>query len=186
MSEKSLREINKEQEKKDLPPFANPRNAAAGSIRQLDPKIAASRKLDSFMYDVAATSEELPATQQEELEYLRELGFKVNRHFRLVKKLDEIITYWKEWGKKNKKEGYWVDGVVVKVDERHLQERLGYTGKAPRFAIAFKFPAEQVTTVVEDIVLQVGRTGVLTPVAAFAARFCRGFYSFARNTPQRG
>ena len=165
MSEDDLKRINKEREKEGEPPFANPRNAAAGSIRQLDPKIAASRKLDTFMYDVAETTDPLPDTQAEELEYLRGLGLKVNRHFTLAKNIDDIVRYYKLWERKGRKQGYWVDGVVIKVNERNLQERLGYTGKAPRFAIAWKFPAEQVTTIVEDIVLQIGRTGVLTPVA---------------------
>ena len=165
MSEKTLQKVNLERKKHDEEPFVNPRNAAAGSIRQLDPAIAASRKLDTFIYDVAQTSEPLPDTQQQELEYLRELGFKVNPHFRLVRSAGEILAYWKEWQKKSKAQGYWIDGVVIKVNRRDLQNSLGYTGKAPRFAVAFKFPAEQVTTIVEDIVLQVGRTGVLTPVA---------------------
>lgn len=165
MSEEGLKTINHEREKQGEPLFANPRNAAAGSIRQLDPKVAASRGLDTFMYDVAQTSEELPATQAEELAYIRELGFKVNPHFRLGKTIEDAVAYWEEWKQKNKSQGYWLDGIVVKVNEREYQEALGYTGKAPRFAVAFKFPAEQVTTVVEDIVLQVGRTGVLTPVA---------------------
>jgi DNA ligase (NAD+) len=165
MGEEALAAANKSRAEQGEPLFANPRNAAAGSLRQLDPKIAASRKLDSFIYDVAQTEEELPKTQHEELQYLRELGFKVNPHYRHVRTIDEVIAYWDEWKLKSKSQGYWIDGVVVKVDEREEQERLGYTGKAPRFAIAFKFPAEQVTTVVEDIVLQVGRTGVLTPVA---------------------
>jgi len=165
MSEEALEKTNTEREKNGEPLFANPRNAAAGSIRQLDPKIAATRGLDTFIYDVASTSEELPDTQEEELKYLQELGFKVNKHWKLAKNIDEVVSYWKTWGKKNKSQGYWIDGVVVKVNNRTYQEQLGYTGKAPRFAVAFKFKAEQVTTVVEDIVLQVGRTGVLTPVA---------------------
>ncbi len=165
MSEGALKAVNTEREKEGEPLFANPRNAAAGSIRQLDPKVAASRKLDTFIYDVAETNEDLPETQKEELEYLRELGFKVNPHWRLVKDIEEAVEYWNEWKQKNKAQGYWIDGIVIKVNSREYQEALGYTGKAPRFAIAFKFPAEQVTTVVEDIVLQVGRTGVLTPVA---------------------
>jgi len=165
MSEQALKKVNEAQEKAGKPVFANPRNAAAGSVRQLDPKIAASRKLDCFIYDVAQTQEALPQSQHEELEYLRELGFKVNPHWRQVYTIEEVITYWEEWQEKSKTQGYWIDGVVVKVDDRASQEKLGYTGKAPRFAVAFKFPAQQVTTVVEDIVLQVGRTGVLTPVA---------------------
>ncbi len=106
-----------------------------------------------------------PNTQYEELEYLRELGFKVNPHFAKANSIDEVISYWKKWQKEMPKEDYLADGMVVKVNERKLQEKLGYTGKAPRFGIAFKFPAEQVTTVVEGIVFQVGRTGVVTPVA---------------------
>lgn len=165
MSEKNLESLNKRREKLGEQVFANPRNAAAGSIRQLDPKIAAERKLDVFIYDVAKTSEGMPETQEEELQYLQNIGFKVNPHFKAVKDIDGVISFWEEWKRKSKGQGYWIDGVVVKVNEHSLQERLGYTGKGPRFAIAFKFPAEQVTTVVEDIAFQVGRTGVVTPVA---------------------
>ena len=165
MSGSTLERINKEQKKLGKPLFMNPRNAAAGTIRQLDPKVAAARKLDSFIYDIARSAEAVPATQYEELQYLRALGFKVNPHFARVQSVKEIVSYWKGWQTKSKQQDYWIDGVVVKVNERVFQERLGYTGKAPRFATAFKFPAEQVTTVVERIELQVGRTGVLTPVA---------------------
>lgn len=162
---KELGRINREREKKGKPLFANPRNAAAGSIRQLDPSIAALRRLDTFMYELASTSEEYPKDQIGELDYLRELGFKVNPHFKVCNDSDAIVAYWEAWKEKGRKQDYWIDGVVVKVNEKKYEEALGYTGKGPRFAIAFKFPAEQVTTVVEDIVLQVGRTGVLTPVA---------------------
>lgn len=168
MSAKNLEELNKQQEKLGKPLYANPRNVAAGSIRQLDPKIAASRKLDAFIYDLARTSEQFPPTQFEELEYLRELGFKVNPHRILAKNIDEVIAFWEEWKGKGRHQEYWIDGIVVKVNEKKYEDALGYTGKAPRFAIAFKFPAEQVTTVVEDIVFQVGRTGVVTPVAHLA------------------
>ena len=164
MSEQALERVNAERAKAGEPLFANPRNAAAGSMRQLDPKVAAARGLDVFIYDVAQTSEALH-TQAEELEYLKKLGFKVNTHYKLFDSMDGVISYWNKWQTKNKSQGYWIDGVVVKVNSLAQQTALGYTGKAPRFAIAFKFPAEQVTTVVEDIVLQVGRTGVLTPVA---------------------
>lgn len=165
MSSKNLELINKERAKKGLPLFANPRNVAAGSIRQLDPALTAARKLDVFTYDVAKTSEKIPQTQAEELEYLRELGFKVNPHRELVHDVEGAVAYWEKWKAKGRHQEYWIDGVVVKVNEREYQEALGYTGKAPRYAIAFKFPAEQVTTILEDIVLQVGRTGVITPVA---------------------
>jgi DNA ligase (NAD+) len=165
MSEKNLAALNKVQKTAGKPPFANPRNVAAGSIRQLDPKIAAGRNLDVFIYDVDRTSETFPLTQHEELEYLRELGFKVNPHHLLAGNIDQCIEFWNEWKKKGRRQEYWIDGIVVKINERAYEQELGYTGKAPRFAIAFKFPAEQVTTVVEDIVFQVGRTGVVTPVA---------------------
>ncbi len=165
LPKKELVRINKERAKSGDPVFANPRNAAAGSIRQLDPRIAAARHLDSFVYDLVKSSGSLPKAQLEELSRLQELGFKVNKHFKLCGNIEEVIHYWKTWEKKKDKEDYWIDGVVVKVNERRSQELLGFTGKAPRFAIAFKFAAEQVTTVVERIVIQIGRTGKLTPVA---------------------
>lgn len=165
MSATEFKRINKEREKSGEELYANPRNVAAGSIRQLDPKITASRKLDSFIYDIAYNKEGRPATQIEELELLRKLGFKTNKHFKLCKNIDEVINYWKSWEKNKTKEDYWIDGIVVKVNERQYQDILGYTGKAPRYAIAFKFPAEQATTIVEDIAIQVGRMGTLTPVA---------------------
>lgn len=157
--------LNKEQKKKGEALYANPRNTAAGAIRQLDPRIVASRRLDVFAYDLDQSSEVLPTTQSGELQLLKEYGFKVNNHFEEVSTIEGVVRYWKKWQEKSKKEDYWVDGVVVKVNERKFQEALGYTGKAPRFGIAFKFAAEQVTTTVEDIILQVGRTGVITPVA---------------------
>lgn len=165
MSKKEFEKLNVLQKKKSEQLFANPRNIAAGSIRQLDPKISASRKLDSFIYDLAWANFPLPKTQFEELKKLSELGFRVNKNFKFCKNIDEVISFWKEWQKKREREDYWVDGIVVKLNNREWQETLGYTGKAPRFAIAFKFPAEQATTIVENIKIQVGRTGVLTPVA---------------------
>jgi DNA ligase (NAD+) len=164
MAKSRLALLNKARTKADEEPFANPRNLAAGSIRQLDPKIAAERKLQTFIYYIARC-DTLPATQFASLEFLRELGFKVNPYFKHCKDIEEVIGYWREWQKKMPREDYLADGVVVKVDEREYQDALGYTGKAPRWGIAFKFPAEQVTTVLEDIVFQVGRTGVVTPVA---------------------
>ncbi len=165
MRKSTLKEINRERKKRGEEPFANPRNVAAGSLRQLDSTITASRKLEVFMYDIARGGLNTPREQWKELTYLRELGFKVNPHFQHINEIREAISYWEAWREKSKKEDYLIDGIVVKVNEKELQERLGYTGKAPRYAVAFKFPAEQVTTVVEDIQIQVGRTGVLTPVA---------------------
>jgi len=164
MSKKNFEKLNALRRAEGETLFANPRNVAAGSIRQLDPQMTAKRKLDMFVYDIAQTYI-IPQTQIDELALLKEYGFKVNKYFELCKTIDAVVAYWKLWQKQSKKEDYWIDGVVVKVNERAYQEVLGYTGKAPRFAIAFKFPAEQVTTVVEDILLQVGRTGVITPVA---------------------
>ncbi|MES2436588.1 MAG: NAD-dependent DNA ligase LigA [Patescibacteria group bacterium] len=165
MGKKQLTALNKIRREEGEPEFANPRNVAAGSIRQLDPKMAASRKLDVFMYDISQASENVPESQYKELEYLKELGFKVNPHYKHCKDIEDVIEYWKEWAKRRDELDYQLDGVVLKVDEREYQELLGYTGKAPRFGIAFKFAAEQATTIVEDIQLQIGRTGVLTPVA---------------------
>lgn len=165
MGRKVFDALNKEQEKAGKEKYANPRNVAAGTIRQLDSSIVAQRKLDSFIYDIAESSDVVPDTQEKELRLLRELGFKVNRHFKHCTTIYDVISYWHEWQEKRNAEEYWLDGIVIKVNERKYQEALGYTGKGPRFAIAFKFPAEQVTTVVEGIAIQVGRTGVLTPVA---------------------
>lgn len=165
MSARALEDLNRRRQKEGEALFANPRNAAAGSIRQLDSGVAASRKLDAFIYDVASTSEQFPPTQLQELEYLRELGFKVDPHHGEARSIEEAIHFWEEWKGKGRHQQYWIDGVVIKVNERKYEEALGYTGKAPRFAIAFKFPAEQATTIIEDISLQVGRTGVVTPVA---------------------
>ncbi len=169
ITKSQFEQINKINKKNGKDIYANPRNLAAGTLRQLDPQIVAERKLSAFIYDLAESSENksIPkiATQTDELEYLHKLGFSVNKHFIHAKNMRDVIKFWEKWQKKSQKEDYWIDGIVVKVNECDLQEKLGYTGKAPRFAIAFKFPAEQVTTVVEDITLQIGRTGVLTPVA---------------------
>lgn len=158
--------LNELRKKQGEPLFANPRNAAAGSIRQLDPSIAAARPLGAFMYDVARTSENVPETQSEELAYLTGLGLPVNPEHAHADTLRDVMRYWKKWqGSARESVDYQIDGLVMKVESRSVQEKLGYTGKAPRFAIAYKFPPEQVQTVVEDITLQVGRTGKLTPVA---------------------
>lgn len=167
---KELARINKEREKKGEPLFANARNVAAGTLRQLDPKVVQERKLQNFAYDIDLLEPNgekisIPKTQTEELELLKELGFNVNPAYKLCKNISEVISYYREWMERKESLPYGVDGVAVKVEEKTLQEALGYTAKAPRFAVAFKFPAEQATTIVEDIVLQVGRTGVITPVA---------------------
>jgi len=166
MTRSGLAKLNKEREKDGEPKFANPRNAAAGSIRQLDPAMAAKRPLGVFLYDIDRMSEPFPDTQTGELDYLKSLGLPVNPHHFHTGALEDIFSYWKSWlGKKRDELDYQLDGVVIKVESQAQQKILGYTGKAPRFAIAYKFPPEQVQTVLEDISLQVGRTGKLTPVA---------------------
>lgn len=166
MNKKELEKINEERKNIGEQLFANTRNAGAGSIRQLDPKITAKRKLDTFIYDLDQISGlELPKTQGEEIELLKNLGFKTNSHFKIVNSIDGVQKFYEDWTKKKDSLDYALDGIVIKINSRLIQEKLGYTGKTPRWGVAYKFPAEQVTTVVEDIVLQVGRTGVLTPVA---------------------
>lgn len=165
LSKKEFLALNKKRQKQGEAVFANPRNVAAGTIRQLDPQLVAERHLDSFIYDIAWSNIALPKTQYEELKLLQTLGFKVQPNFSLCQSIEEVVAFWNRWQKHSTRLAFGVDGVVVKVNEKKYQDRLGFTGKAPRFAIAFKFPAEQGTTVVEDIVLQVGRTGVITPVA---------------------
>ncbi|MEK7060485.1 MAG: NAD-dependent DNA ligase LigA, partial [Patescibacteria group bacterium] len=166
LTKSGFKKLNNLREKAGEPMFANPRNAAAGSIRQLDPKIAANRPLGAFLYDVARTSEQPPEKQSDELAYLAELDLPVNPEHKHADSLEEVFEYWRMWnGKAREKADYQIDGIVIKVESRTEQETLGYTGKAPRFAIAYKFQPEQVKTVVEDITLQVGRTGKLTPVA---------------------
>jgi len=164
MSKLVFKKINQEREKQGLDLFANPRNVAAGSLRQLDSKIARDRKLDVFIYDITM-SDDMPRSQFEELNFLTSLGFKVNKNFKLCKNADEVVKFWNKWQDQKEAMDYYFDGVVVKVNDKKIQDELGHTGKAPRYAIAFKFKAEQVTTVVENITLQVGRTGVVTPVA---------------------
>jgi DNA ligase (NAD+) len=169
LKESEFLRINEERKNNDLPLFANPRNAAAGSLRQLDPEITRSRKLSIIVYDLdhlePAAGASMPKTQQAELRLLSELGFPTGNHGALKHDLDGVIAYYEEWKSKKETLPYGVDGIVIKVDDIATQRRLGFTAKAPRFAVAFKFPAVQATTVVQDIVLQVGRTGVVTPVA---------------------
>jgi len=165
MTKSVFNDLNKIRKANGEELFANPRNVAAGSLRQLDSAITRSRKLTSFTYDISLLEGDLPESQSRELERLQELGFNVNKYWKHLNNIEEVIEYWKKWEKFKDNEDYLIDGIVVKVDERRFQQALGYTAKSPRFGIAFKFQAEQVSTVVEDITLQIGRTGVLTPVA---------------------
>jgi DNA ligase (NAD+) len=163
MDRKHFADLNKKREKKGEPVFANPRNAAAGTIRQLDSRVVAERKLAITAYDISGGEE--PESQQKELDRLHELGFLTDRHTNVCSSVSEIMKWYYIWMKKKESQAYWIDGLVIKVNQKKYQDLLGYTGKAPRWAIALKFPAEQGTTKIKDIYVQVGRTGALTPVA---------------------
>lgn len=165
MPKKSFNKLNAEAEKNGGQIFANLRNAAAGTIRQLDPHIAAQRDLDVFIYTNFNYSATGLKTQEEVLLFLEKIGFKTNPHWKKVTSIDETIKYFEHWQKNREKLPYEIDGIVIKVNDLSAQEKLGRTAKHVRWAAAYKFPAEQVTTVVEDIAVQVGRTGALTPVA---------------------
>lgn len=152
--------------------FANPRNAAAGSVRQLDPAIAASRNLSAFFYNLKMSDKNLD--QDEVLTTLKQLGMPTEAHWKLHKKLEDIQSFIDHWTKKRDSLPYGIDGIVIKVNNAGHQDRLGSTAKAPRWAVAYKFPASQSTTVVEDVVFQVGRTGAVTPVAELRPTFLDG------------
>jgi DNA ligase (NAD+) len=163
MPRRSFEKLNAQRAAASLSLFANPRNAAAGAIRVLDPAITASRKLDFFAY---ALYPPLP-TQAQALTRLKEMGFKVNPYWKVCPEVEDVIAFWKEFEEKRESLPYEIDGVVVKVDSVEQQRRLGWTAKAPRWAIAFKFAARQAETIVKDIGVSVGRTGTLTPGAVF-------------------
>ncbi|MCY8988721.1 NAD-dependent DNA ligase LigA [Bacillus atrophaeus] len=165
MPKRSFEALNEERLKKEEEPFANPRNAAAGSLRQLDPKIAAKRNLDIFVYSIAELDEMGVDTQSQGLDFLDEIGFKTNQERKKCGTIDEVIDMIEELQAKRADLPYEIDGIVVKVDSLDQQEELGFTAKSPRWAIAYKFPAEEVVTTLLDIELNVGRTGVITPTA---------------------
>jgi DNA ligase (NAD+) len=165
LSRKAFERINSEREEADEVKFANPRNAAAGTIRQLDPKVVARRRLDLFAYDVLSGERKPFATHWEALERLEAAGFSVNPHRALCASIEEVIEFCNRMEAERDRLEYEIDGVVVKVNSTALQDEFGATTKAPRWAIAYKYPARQATTKVEDIIVQVGRTGALTPVA---------------------
>ena len=165
MTRKAFQQLNRQQDERGQRVFANPRNAAAGSVRVLDPGIIARRRLDIFTYALLVEGRIPLKRHSQVLEALAALGFKVNRHWKKCRGLDQVIDYCKQWEEKRDSLDYEIDGIVVKVDEVALWEELGTTSKAPRYAIAYKYPARQETTVVREIRVQVGRTGALTPVA---------------------
>ena len=171
MPKESLRKLNLEREENEEELFANCRNAAAGSIRQLDSKVAASRNLDAFLYYYLDQSIK---TQEEALLKMKELGFKINPLYKHASNIDEVISYIEEMKEKRESLPYDIDGIVIKVNEIELHDIIGETIKYPKWAIAYKFPPEEVKTKLLDITYQVGRTGVITPVANFKPVFVQG------------
>lgn len=165
MPRKSFEALNEAKMERDEVPFANPRNAAAGSLRQLDPKIAAKRNLDIFVYAMTDTGELEIDSHSESLNLLDDLGFKTNKERQTCETIDDVIAYIESWQTKRPELSYDIDGIVVKVDSFDQQAELGTTAKSPRWAIAYKFPAEEVVTKLVNIELAVGRTGVITPTA---------------------
>ena len=165
ISKKDFEEINKIQEEQDQPLYANPRNLAAGSLRQLDSKLTAKRPLDIFIFNLEDINSKQFKTHSESLEYLKQLGFHVSPEFKVFKTMDEIIEYIKYWTEHREDLGFGIDGMVIKVNNLAQREQMGYTAKSPRWAIAYKFPAERKQTKLLDIVVEVGRTGTITPTA---------------------
>ncbi|MBD8069643.1 NAD-dependent DNA ligase LigA [Bacillus sp. PS06] len=165
MPRKSFESLNKAKLENEEEPFANPRNAAAGSLRQLDPKIAAKRNLDIYLYSIADLGETGVVSHSDGLDLLDDLGFKTNPERKRCATIDDVIKYIEEWTEKRPTLDYEIDGIVIKVDSLSHQSALGFTAKSPRWAIAYKFPAEEVMTKLLDIELSVGRTGVVTPTA---------------------
>jgi len=165
MTRKAFEQTNAQREAAGEQKFANPRNSAAGSIRQLDPRIVAERKLDMFIYYLLVNGVELPGEHAQALETLSKMGFKVNPHWRRCPAFDDLLAYIQEWESRRDRLDYEIDGIVIKVNNTGLWQELGTTAKSPRWAVAYKYPARQATTRVNDIRAQVGRTGTLTPVA---------------------
>ena len=161
----SFERMNREREDAGEPPFANPRNAAAGTMRNLDPALVSRRGLAAFTYQLVANREAAPASHSETLTAMREWGLPVEAHWRRCEGIDAVVAFCQEWVDKRQTLDFDTDGVVVKVDDLALRERLGATAKFPRWATAFKFPAQQATTVLKSIAVNVGRTGAVTPFA---------------------
>ena len=174
MPEKAFEQLNKEREAQGLPPAVNPRNAAAGTLRTIDPNIVAQRRLDVYAYFLLSAGEYLDAGQEATLDALTALGFRVNPHRGKVHTVEQMMKFIEDAGKRRSTLGYDIDGVVFKVDSKATQARLGYTGRAPRWAIAYKFSAEQAITQMEGIMITTGRTGKLTPTAMLKPVFVGG------------
>jgi DNA ligase (NAD+) len=169
INKEDFRKINEEQTARGEEPFENPRNLAAGTVRQLDPQVAATRKLSAFFYEISQTNMEgVPRHQQSALEKMMDLGLPVETHYRFCENLEAVKKFLEDAAELREKLPFEIDGVVIKVNEKAQQQLLGFTAKTPRYAVAYKFPAEQSTTRVLDIHVQVGRTGALTPVAVLS------------------
>jgi len=169
MKKSDFKKLNEKRIKDGDNLFANPRNAAAGSVRQLDPRITAQRRLDTFIYRATFPEGNKFNSHMEVLNYLKKVGFKVNPYIKLCQDIEEVISYCLQWIEKKEELDYEIDGMVIKVNSLRMREELGSTTRSPRWAIANKFPAQQVTTKIQDIIVQVGRTGALTPVAILDA-----------------
>ena len=165
MGKNTLEKLNEQRKKENLPLLQNCRNAASGSIRQLDSKIAAKRNLDTWIYHLPNPEDYGIKTHYESLQFMKHLGFKVNPESRLVKDIDGILKFIEEYNEKRPLLSYDIDGVVIKVNDLEMQQKLGFTSKYPKWAIAYKFPAEEVLTKLTDIIFTVGRTGRITPNA---------------------
>ncbi|MGN4157769.1 NAD-dependent DNA ligase LigA [Staphylococcus auricularis] len=165
MPRQSFLKLNEEKEAKDEQPFANPRNAAAGSLRQQDTRLAAQRKLSVFLYSVNDFTQFEASTQSDALDELDRLGYKTNQERQIANNIDEVLEYIDKWTEQRESLPYDIDGIVIKVNSLEQQQELGFTQKSPRWAIAYKFPAEEVVTTLRDIELSIGRTGVVTPTA---------------------
>jgi DNA ligase (NAD+) len=165
MTKNGLKEINREKVEKGEELFANPRNAAAGSLKLLDPKIVAKRRLDIYIWGMGYCEGMEFKKHMDILNYLKEAHFRVNPHFKLCKGIEEVIDFCDSWEMKREKLGFDIDGMVVKINDLGQRKRLGVTAKSPRWEIAYKFPAQKALTEIEKIVIQVGRTGAITPVA---------------------
>ncbi|MEG0367953.1 MAG: NAD-dependent DNA ligase LigA, partial [Coprobacillus sp.] len=165
MPKKSFNELNKQREEAGEPLFANPRNAAAGSVRQLDSSIAAQRKLDAYLYMVPTALEVGCTTHKEALDYIHKLGFKTSPLTKVCSSIKDVWSFIQEMTEKRDDLPYEIDGIVIKVNDLSWQERIGYTAKVPKWAIAYKFPAEEVVTKLKDIIFTIGRTGQITPNA---------------------
>ncbi|HHU28736.1 TPA: NAD-dependent DNA ligase LigA [bacterium] len=174
MSKKTFAKINLQKEKEGEEGFANARNAAAGSLRQLDSSIAAKRNLEVFIYYLVNAKDFNINSQYDSLKWLEKMGFRVNPNYRLCKNIDEVIEYVEEFSKVRDDLPYDIDGLVIKVNDFAMQEELGFTSKSPKWAVAFKFPAVEVTTKLKDIIFTVGRTGKITPNAVLEPVFIAG------------